>query len=91
MTELALLPGIPSERRPPRLGYALTIPAATLFALNGAVSKLALDGSGIGTLRWTELRATGSFLGIAVGLVGVIRVLPAFVAAPAAPTARGLR
>ena len=68
MTELALPSGIPSEHRRPRLGYALTITAATLFALNGAVSKLALDGSGIGTLRWTELRATGSFLGIAVGL-----------------------
>jgi drug/metabolite transporter (DMT)-like permease len=42
--------------------------AATLFAVNGAVSKLGLDGSDIGTLRWTELRATGSFVGIAVGL-----------------------
>ena len=69
MTELALPSGIPSGRRRPRLGYALTVAAATLFALNGAVSKIALDGSGIGTLRWTELRATGSFLGIAAGLV----------------------
>ena len=69
MTELALPPGTPSVHRRPRLGYALTVAAATLFALNGAVSKIALDGSDIGTLRWTELRATGSFVGIAVGLV----------------------
>ena len=69
MTELALPPGTPSGHRRPRLGYALTVSAATLFALNGAVSKIALDGSRIGTLHWTELRATGSFLGIAVGLV----------------------
>ena len=69
MTELALPPGQPSRHRRPRLGYALVISAATLFALNGAVSKIALDGSDIGTLRWTELRATGSFLGIALGLV----------------------
>ena len=38
----------------------MTIAAATLFAVNGAVSKIALDGSGIGTLRWTELRSTGA-------------------------------
>jgi len=69
VTELALPPGQPSLHRRPRLGYALVISAATLFALNGAVSKIALDGSDIGTLRWTELRATGSFLGIALGLV----------------------
>jgi drug/metabolite transporter (DMT)-like permease len=46
----------------------MVMAAAVLFAVNGAVSKLALDGSDIGTLRWTELRATGSFLGIAAGL-----------------------
>lgn len=46
----------------------MTIAAATLFALNGAVSKIALDASDIGTLRWTELRSTGGFVGIALGL-----------------------
>jgi drug/metabolite transporter (DMT)-like permease len=69
VTELAIPPGTLSAHQRPRLGYAMTVAAATLFAVNGAVSKIALDGSGIGTLRWTELRATGSFLGIAAGLV----------------------
>jgi drug/metabolite transporter (DMT)-like permease len=42
----------------------MTLAAATLFAVNGSVSKLALDASGMGTLRWTELRSTGAFLGL---------------------------
>ena len=46
----------------------MTIAAATLFAVNGAVSKIALDGSDIGTLRWTELRSTGGFIGLAIAL-----------------------
>ena len=50
------------------MGYAMTIAAATMFALNGAVAKIGLDASGIGTLRWTELRSTGAFLGLALGL-----------------------
>ena len=44
MTELALPPGTLAVHRRPRLGYAMTIVAATMFAVNGAVSKLALDG-----------------------------------------------
>ena len=46
----------------------MTVTAAILFAANGAVSKLALNTSEIGTLRWTELRSTGAFLGLALGL-----------------------
>ena len=46
----------------------MTIVAATLFAVNGAVSKLALNAGDIGTLRWTELRSTGAFLGLVLGL-----------------------
>jgi drug/metabolite transporter (DMT)-like permease len=46
----------------------MTIVAATMFAVNGAVAKIGLDASGIGTLRWTELRSTGGFLGLAVAL-----------------------
>ena len=65
MTELALPPGKLAVHRRPRLGYGMTIVAATMFAVNGAVSKLALDGSDIGTLRWTELRSTGAFVGLA--------------------------
>jgi drug/metabolite transporter (DMT)-like permease len=68
VTELALPPGTLAHDRRPRVGYAMTIGAATLFAVNGAVSKIALDASDIGTLRWTELRSTGAFVGLAVGL-----------------------
>jgi drug/metabolite transporter (DMT)-like permease len=68
VTELALPDAVPSPHRRPRLGYAMVVLAATLFAVNGSVAKIALDGSAVGTLRWTELRATGSFLGIALGL-----------------------
>ena len=68
MTELALPPGTLADHRRPRVGYVLTIVAATMFAVNGAVSKLALDGSSIGTLRWTELRSTGAFVGLVIGL-----------------------
>jgi drug/metabolite transporter (DMT)-like permease len=38
--------------------------AATLFAVNGSVSKLALEATSVGTLRWTELRSTGACLGL---------------------------
>ena len=68
MTELALPPGALAAQRRPRVGYAMTIVAATMFAVNGSVSKLALDSSEIGTLRWTELRSTGAFVGLAIGL-----------------------
>jgi len=47
----------------------MTIAAAILFAANGAVSKLALNASAMGTLRWTELRSTGAFVGLALGLL----------------------
>ena len=54
--------------RRPLVGYSMTLAAATLFAVNGSVSKLALDASEMGTLRWTELRSTGAFVGLLVGL-----------------------
>ena len=39
--------------------------ASALFAVNGTVSKLILTGSEITSLRLTELRATGAFVGLA--------------------------
>jgi drug/metabolite transporter (DMT)-like permease len=68
VTELALPPGTLARDRRPRVGYAMTVVAATMFAVNGAVSKIALNASEIGTLRWTELRSTGAFVGLAIGL-----------------------
>lgn len=46
----------------------MVLAAATLFAVNGSVSKLALDASAMGTVRWTELRSAGGFVGLAVFL-----------------------
>lgn len=57
-----------AQHRRPALGYAMTLSAAILFSVNGAISKLALAASGMGTLRWTELRSTGGFAGLALGL-----------------------
>jgi drug/metabolite transporter (DMT)-like permease len=52
--------------RRPALGYALVLTAATLFAVNGSVAKVALS-SGLSALRLTEARCAGA----AVGLVAV--------------------
>lgn len=65
-----VLPGVraPAGRRP-RLGYAMVLAAAALFALNGVVSKVILTGGEIDPKRLTELRSTGAFLGLAAVLL----------------------
>ncbi len=69
MTEIAFPhPAAPARGRR-RLAPLQVVLAATLFALNGSVSKVALQESGLSTLRWTELRSTGAFLGLAAWLV----------------------
>lgn len=45
--------------RNPRLGYALVIAAATLFGINGGVSRVAM-GSDLTPLSFTTLRITGA-------------------------------
>jgi drug/metabolite transporter (DMT)-like permease len=51
-----LLPeGTPDQRT--RLGYAMVATAATLFAVNGSVSKVVL-GSGLSSLELTQIRNT---------------------------------
>ncbi len=52
-----------------RLGTVMVLLAATLFAVNASVSKLALQASDLGTLRWTELRSTAAFACLAVWLL----------------------
>jgi drug/metabolite transporter (DMT)-like permease len=52
-----------AARRRPALGYAMVLAAATLFAVNGTVSKVIL-ASGISSLRLTEVRLTGAALGL---------------------------
>jgi drug/metabolite transporter (DMT)-like permease len=56
------IPGEPHERRP-ALGYAMVAIAATLFAVNGTVSKVIL-GSGISAERLTEVRCAGALIGL---------------------------
>jgi drug/metabolite transporter (DMT)-like permease len=57
--------------RRPWLGYAMVLTAATLFAVNGVVAKVALD-SGLSSLRLTEVRLTGAALGLLVA-VAIVR------------------
>ena len=70
MSELTLPPGErAADHRRPRLGVAMTLAAACLWAVNGAVSKVILVSTGISSLRLTELRATAACAGLALGLL----------------------
>lgn len=62
------LEGEPRDRRP-LLGYAMVWTAATLFAVNGTVSKVVLDSVGLSTVELTQARSTGAFLGFAFFLL----------------------
>ena len=48
--------------RRPALGYAMVLMAATLWAVNGTVSKVILTSGDVTSERLTEVRATGAFL-----------------------------
>src|SRR5579862_4093270 len=64
----APLPVEPALRRRPRLGYAMAASAATLWAVNGSVSKVIL-ASGVSSLRLSQIRTTGAFAGLALVLL----------------------
>jgi drug/metabolite transporter (DMT)-like permease len=49
----------------PGLGYGMVAIAATLFAVNGTVSKVIL-GSGVSSGQLTEVRCAGALIGLAV-------------------------
>ena len=51
-----------------RLGYAMVIVAAGLFAVNGTVSKVIL-GSGLSSLELTQIRSTGAAVGFSIFLL----------------------
>src|SRR5919201_4953634 len=59
-------PFLPSEEgrldERPGLGYLMVACAATLFAVNGSVSKVVL-GSGLSSLELTQIRSTGAAAG----------------------------
>ena len=62
-----LLPEGPPDDRT-RLGYAMVATAATLFAVNGSVSKVVLE-SGLSSLELAQIRATCAALGLLIFLV----------------------
>jgi len=63
----APFPVEPASRPRTRLGYVMAATAATLWGINGTVSKVILS-SGISSLRLTEVRCAGAFVGLAVVL-----------------------
>jgi drug/metabolite transporter (DMT)-like permease len=48
--------------RHPRLGYAMALTAASLWAVNGVVSKVIIESGDVPSQRLTEVRTTGAFL-----------------------------
>ena len=69
MTEVVLPAArVARERGHPRIGYAMLVASATLFAVNGAVMKVILTSDAMSSLRLTQLRATGAFLCLAAML-----------------------
>ena len=63
----APLPVEPAHRRRPRVGYAMAASAATLWAINGIVSKVIL-ASGVSSLRLSQVRTTGALVGLVLVL-----------------------
>jgi drug/metabolite transporter (DMT)-like permease len=60
---IALIPPLEPPDRRPVIGYSMVFVAATLFGINGAVSKVAL-ASGLSSLRLTEARSAGACIGL---------------------------
>lgn len=67
------VPGAVQYDRRAGLGYTMVLGAAVLFAVNGTVSKVALTGSELTAVDYTQLRTAGAFLGLALGLALVAR------------------
>jgi drug/metabolite transporter (DMT)-like permease len=64
--------------RHPRLGYAMVLAAASLWAINGVISKVIIESGGVPAQRLTEVRTTGSlvvlFLALALARPASLRV-----------------
>jgi drug/metabolite transporter (DMT)-like permease len=70
MVDAPIIPreaGRPDERR--GLGYLMVAVAATLFAINGTVSKVVLLGSDLSSVELTQIRSTGAAAGLLVFLL----------------------
>jgi drug/metabolite transporter (DMT)-like permease len=59
---------VAESERHPRLGYGMAFTAATLWAVNGVISKVIIESGGIAAPRLTEVRTTGAFLMLAAAL-----------------------
>src|SRR5438045_6998373 len=64
----APLPVAPARRRRPGVGYAMAAGAASVWAVNGTVSKVIL-ASGISSLRLSQVRMTGALAGFVLVLL----------------------
>jgi drug/metabolite transporter (DMT)-like permease len=64
----APLPVTPARRRHPRIGYLMAAGAASLWAVNGTVSKVIL-ASGVSSLRLSQVRMTGALIGFVLVLL----------------------
>jgi drug/metabolite transporter (DMT)-like permease len=53
----------------PTVGYAMVLTAATLWAVNGVVSKVIIASGDVPARRLTEVRTTGAFALLALALV----------------------
>jgi drug/metabolite transporter (DMT)-like permease len=69
----SLFPGAETPREPHRLlGYGMVWAAATLFAVNGVVSKVILE-AGLSSPRLAQVRSTGALIGLGIVLLLVAR------------------
>lgn len=78
MVEPILPAGEPPRDRRPLLGYGMVLLAATLFAVNGTVSKVILE-AGLSAPRLAQIRSTGALVGLAaiLALTSPARLRPA--------------
>ncbi len=69
----APIPGAVQRDQRAGRGYAMVLGGAVLFAVNGTVSKVALTGSELTAVDYTQLRTAGAFLLLALALVVLAR------------------
>jgi drug/metabolite transporter (DMT)-like permease len=62
------IPGATQRDQRAGTGYAMALGGAALFAVNGTVSKVALTGSDLTAVDYTQIRTAGGFLGLGVAL-----------------------
>ena len=64
----APIPGAIQRDQRAGTGYAMVLGGAVLFAVNGTVSKVALTGSELTAVDYTQIRTAGAFLVLALAL-----------------------